>query len=260
MANKDLKAFYDGVYLKGEDTHYTKLLLSSQKMTPEKDAILSEIQWKGKRVLDIGCGTGELSYYISKRGVKKVTGIDYSDVAIRIAKQNYTGKNLEYKCEDIGNISGTFDVIIIVGVLEHIDDPFKFLKDVKKMLSPKGSIIVTCPNWSNARGYILLVLKELFGAKITLADIHYLTPIEFIDWSKKIGMKLNWKTIEQSWGHGQKMITDFEKRLPNIAKDFKSFMKPEQVSRFIGWLKTHVPQLETDQKFSGAVGFYHMKK
>jgi 2-polyprenyl-3-methyl-5-hydroxy-6-metoxy-1,4-benzoquinol methylase len=145
----------------------------------------------------------------------------------------------------------------MAGVLEHIDRPFLMLKKAKKLLNKKGSLIITCPNWSNVRGYILLALKELFGLKITLADFHYFTPLEFEKWAQKLNMKLTWETIEQEWGHGEKMIKDFKKRLPNI---FKGSKHKDSINRFIKWLKAHAPVLESDQKASGAVGLYHFRK
>jgi len=260
MKNTDLKEFYNKVYLKGERSHYTKLLLSKKTISQEKAEILAEIPWEGKEVLDIGCGTGELAYYIARASAKKVIGIDYSDAAVRLAQKTYIHPNLSFECGDTSSIKGTFDVITIVGVLEHIDKPFQLLKRLQRFLKPGGSIIVTCPNWSNARGYMLLLLKELFGAQITLVDIHYFTPIEFEAWAKKLSMDLTWKTIEHEWGHGSKMITDFKKRFPPVLASIGVKTKKSSIASFIKWLDAHLPALETNQKAGGAVGFYHFIK
>ncbi len=255
--NKDLKAFYDAVYRKGENGHYSKLLLGG-KITEEKRKILKVVSWKGKRVLDIGCGTGELAYLIAKKGVKEVLGVDYSNEAIAIAQETYQQKNLRYECVDVSSIKDSFDVITLVGVLEHIDEPFVLLKKLKALLKPKGSIIVTCPNWSNPRGYILLALKHLFDAKITLADIHYFTPVEFQVWAKELKMSLVWDTIEHDWGHGKKLVADLRKRLPNVLKDH-STVSLRHIESLITWVDEHVSALEKTQKMNGATGFYHFK-
>ena len=254
-ANKDLKEFYDSVYKKGEKTHYSKLILGGT-ITEEKRKILKALSWRGKRVLDVGCGTGELANLIAEAGAKEVIGIDYSSEAINLAKRRYQRVNLSYDCIDVDNLKGTFDVITLAGVLEHIDKPLSLLKKLKQMLRPDGSIIVTCPNWSNPRGYILLALKELFDAKITLADIHYFTPTEFESWATDLEMALEWDNIEHDWGHGSKLITDFKKRLPSVLKDFKD-VSPTRIDSFLSWLAVHVPTLERKQKMNGAVGFYH---
>ncbi|MBU1091769.1 class I SAM-dependent methyltransferase [Patescibacteria group bacterium] len=256
MQNKDLKKFYNRVYSRGEGKHYTKLVLDKKKITDEKKEILNEISWEEKTVLDVGCGTGELAYLVARKGARSVLGVDYSKKAIEIADKSYKSLNPSYRCEDISDVRGKFDVIVMAGVLEHIDNPLLFLKKTKNLLNKKGSIILTCPNWSNARGYILLALKELHGAKITLADIHHFTPLEFEDWGKKLNMKLSWRTFEHGWGHGDKMIEDLKKRLPKLMKG----KKEKEINNFIKWLNEHTPKLEEDRKASGAVALYHFSK
>ena len=105
-----------------------------------------------------------------------------------------------------------------------------------------------------------MTLWFLFRAKITLADLHYLTPIEFEEWAKKLKMTLSWRTVEQEWGHGDKMIRDFEKRLPNVARDSKLPTDKKKIQEFISWAGTHIVPLEKNHIFSGAVALYHFRK
>ena len=260
MRNKDLTSFYNTVYKKGERGHYTSLLLSGDKVPPAKAEVLKEISWKGTIVLDAGCGTGELAYLIAKKGARHVVGVDYSPEAIAVAKRTYHMPNLEFICNDIGSIKGKFDVITTLGTIEHTDDPLSVLKQLKNMLAPKGSLIVTCPNWVNPRGYMLLMLKTLFSAKITLADLHFLTPIEFHAWAKKLNMKLQWKTVEHEWAHGEKCINDFERRLPNVARDSALPTDIKKILNYINWLEAHMVPMEQNTKYGGAVGIYHLKR
>ena len=51
MKNKDLKKFYNNVYKKGEQKHYSPLLLFGDKVPPAKLEVLREIYWKSKTVL-----------------------------------------------------------------------------------------------------------------------------------------------------------------------------------------------------------------
>lgn len=261
MKNKDLEQFYNRVYKRGEREHYTSILLSGDKVPPAKAEVLKEISWKGKTVLDAGCGTGELPYLIAKKGAKKVFGIDYSKEAIDVARETYHEKNLSFECTDISKIKGKkFDVITTLGTLEHVDDPLAVLRKLKSLLMPEGSLIVTCPNWVNPRGYMLQMLMQLFDAKITLADIHFFTPREFEHWAKKLKMRLTWKTVEQEWGHGQKCISDFKRRLPNVARDSKLPTDQAHIDRFLAWLEMHMVLFEIPTKHGGAVALYHLKK
>ncbi len=260
MKNRRLKSFYDSIYKKGEARHYTSLLFSGDKIPPARAEVLKEMSWKNKTVLDAGCGTGEVAYEIARRRAKFVLGADFSREAIRLAKNSYVLPNLAYISTDISRVKEKFDVIVSLGTLEHMDDPLRTLRALKAMLKPGGRLIITCPNWTNPRGYILLTLWHLFRAKITLADLHYLTPIEFTDWAKKLKMKLTWRTVDQDWAHGEKLARDLERRLPNVSRDSKLPITKERINEFIRWIENHIVPLERDLPHTGAIGVYHFRK
>lgn len=251
--NKKLKKFYDKVYLKGEKKHFTTYRESSS--TSEIKEVLKQISWKSKNVLDVGCGTGYFAYSVAKKGAN-VLGVDFSIEAIQIAKSQYAHTNLEFKAVDVSKIKEKFDVIVSNGTLEHMDDPLRTLKLFKKHLNPKGCIIITSPNWTNPRGYILLTLLFLFKAPITLVDLHYFTLIDFQNFAEKLKMKLKWKTFDRSWGHGDVLIKDLEKRLPNVLRDAKLPNNKKQVALFLKWIKTNIVSLNNNQLHSGATGLY----
>ena len=128
------------------------------------------------------------------------------------------------------------------------------------MLRPGGSIIIVAPNWSNPRGYMLMTLKHLFDAKITRADLQYFTPLDFIKWAKVLGMKLMWRTIDYDWAMGERLIKDFERRIPNVLHDSKLPQNKNRIAVFTKWVGDNVIKLERPQKSSGAIGIYHFKK
>ncbi len=103
---------------------------------------------KQKRILDIGCGDGILSYLLTKNG-GRVIGIDSSEEAIKFAKE---------KCRDLKNIDflkgsayrlpfedRSFDYIISSEVIEHLKYPEKMLSEVKRVWSKQGKIIISTP-------------------------------------------------------------------------------------------------------------------
>ena len=141
-----------------------------------------------------------------------------------------------------------------------MDNPLQILKLFKKHLNLKGKIIITSPNWTNPRGYILMTLLLLFNATITLADLHYQTPVDFIKYSNNLNMKLKWRTIEKSWAHGDILIQDLQKRLPNFLKDSNLPMNPKNIKNFIKWLKENVLPFENSLPQSGATGLYVFSK
>ena len=256
--NKDLQKLYQNVYKKGETNHFTPFVVRG---TPSSDGdeILKEFNWKGKKVLDVGCGTGLFAYSAAKKGAK-VLAIDYAEEAIEIAKKTYKHKNLIFEKNEASNVKGTFDIIVSIGTLEHMDRPFEMLKLLKSCLSKTGKIVVTNPNWTNPRGYILMTLKLLFESPITLFDLHYLTPLNHLEWSNKLNMKLKWRTIEKSWGHGDVLLGDFKRRLPNVLNDSKLPYDKKRVRNLLSWLENYVLPLNNNLPQSGAVGLYIYSK
>lgn len=258
ILNKKLKIFYDEVYIKGEEKHYTKYVLQGTP-TSETNEILKQLNWKSKSVLEVGCGTGLFASSVAKKGAN-VLGIDFSKKGIEIAKKKYQMSNLQFLHQDVKNIKGKYDVIVSIGTLEHMDDPLKTLKLMKKHLKPKGKIIITSPNWSNPRGYMLLTLFYLFNAPITLVDLHYFTPLDFEKWAKKLDMKLKWKTFDRSWGHGELLAKDLKRRIPNVLSDSKLPKNKKNIDAFIKWIKTNVITLDNSLPHSGALGLYLLSK
>ena len=256
--NKKLEIFYDSVYKKGEEKHFTNLSTMGT-ITEETNEILKELNWKSKKILDVGCGTGYFSYKAAKKGAD-VLGIDFSTEAIEIAQTKYQHSHLEYQQMDVKKIKDKYDVIVSIGTLEHMDNPLQILKLFKKYLNPKGKIIITSPNWTNPRGYMLMTLWLLFDAPITLADSHYQTPIDFQKYSDNLDMKLKWRTIDKSWAHGDILIQDFKKRLPNVLRDANLPNNPKNIKIFIKWIEDNVLPFENSLPQSGATGLYVFSK
>ncbi|MFH1956139.1 MAG: class I SAM-dependent methyltransferase [Patescibacteria group bacterium] len=259
MKNKDLKKIYNRIYRKGEKKHFTKLKESKNAIPSDEKEAIKGTNWQGKKVLEIGCGTGRFAYEMVKRGAD-VVAIDYSQEGIKIAKDLYKHKNLVFQCKDLKNTKGKYDIIISLGTLEHLDKPLQKLKLFKKHLKPKGSIIFTCPYWSNPRGYILMSLFFLFDAPITLADLHYFSPADFENFAKNLRMTLKWRTFDESRAYGDNLIKDFEKRLPNVLGDAKLPNNKKNIQNLLKWLKKDMEALAGKDKYGGATALYYFKK
>lgn len=99
---------------------------------------------KNKRILDIGCGTGETLLYHKKRGCE-VYGID-PDSNLKILSEMYN-LNIHTGIFDSSIYQKNFfDYITMDQVIEHVNDPVHFLSEVKKILKQDGKIIISTPN------------------------------------------------------------------------------------------------------------------
>lgn len=144
-------------------------------------------------VLDIGCGNGALTYDVAKKA-KTVTGIDLNEKNIKIAKDKFSRRNINYIHGDaLTDLPDKkYDVIILSNVLEHIDKRVEFLKSAKK-LSSKFLIRVPMIN----REWIALYKKEL-GVEYRLDKTHFVeyTFEEFKEEMKKAGLKIQAYSIQ----------------------------------------------------------------
>ncbi len=104
----------------------------------------------GKKVLEIGCGNGDLYSYIASFGTE-IYGVDISPLAIRMAKAKCLELGLtgRFTCCDGSNIplrDSIFDVLILPEIIEHVNDPIPILKEAKRLCKSGSRVIITVPN------------------------------------------------------------------------------------------------------------------
>jgi SAM-dependent methyltransferase len=133
----------------------------------------------GKRVLELGCGRGELLAALEPaHGV----GIDFSPSVIELAKRLYPG--LEFRLGDVeepetmAGIEGPFDYIVIadtIGMFENIDDTLKL---VYRLCEPSTRIIISYYShlWEP-----LLKLGEMLRRKSRQPKINYVVTADFLN-------------------------------------------------------------------------------
>lgn len=106
---------------------------------------------KFKRILDVGSASGRMANEISKIFPEaKITGVDAYKRAIDYGNRVYP--HIQFKVADAHKLpfkSGIFDLIICYEVIEHLVDPLTALKEMKRVLSKDGRLIVAMDsgNW-----------------------------------------------------------------------------------------------------------------
>ena len=97
-----------------------------------------------RRVLDVGCGTGQYSVALARHGFE-VTGIDVSPGMLRRARRKavegttFLQRDL---AEGLGFADASFDWALCVHVLQVVPDPAGFLADVRRVLTDEGRFVV----------------------------------------------------------------------------------------------------------------------
>jgi trans-aconitate methyltransferase len=96
---------------------------------------------RNERILDLGCGSGQLTFKINE-SAKEVIGIDKSPEMIQDAKSKY--KNIEFKVADASNFmfNEKFDVIFSNATLHWVTDYKGAIESMFKNLNPNGKIVL----------------------------------------------------------------------------------------------------------------------
>lgn len=138
------------------DEIYTKIPLEKIPWNIEEPPeILVELikneNIKQYKIVDIGCGAGNYAIYFAKLGFD-VSGIDISQKAIEIARENVKNKGVKSNffvadvIENLSEIKETFDLAYDWEFLHHIYPDFrqKYVKNLYSLLNPEGKYISVC--------------------------------------------------------------------------------------------------------------------
>lgn len=115
---------------------------------------------KGERILDLGCGTGDLSEKIYESGAE-VVGIDNSATMIDAAKKKYPGILFFQQDARHMNQEGLFDAVFSNAVLHWIPEKEKVIAQVHRLLKPGGRLVVEFGGKGNNQ-QMLNALRETF--------------------------------------------------------------------------------------------------
>jgi 2-polyprenyl-3-methyl-5-hydroxy-6-metoxy-1,4-benzoquinol methylase len=220
-SNASLRETYDRIYRQGEENYFSKFIDGEQKSEVE-EVVLGMIDWKGKSVLDVGCGTGSLVRKIAHSGASHVTGIDYSHEAIEIARATQDNpRNVQFVTVDLKDMQqGGHDVVVSCGTIEHSDDPSQFLARLSALTNDKADIVITCPHFINLRGFTWMTLANLLDVPMSLTDIHFIHPWHVKRWAMENSLSLeSMSSFDYDRGNGAWMIHDLKKRLTNALQD-----------------------------------------
>jgi len=108
---------------------------------------------KHERVLDAGCGSGTISYFLSSYA-GDVIGIDSNPSAIDYARETFKAPNLQFRLGQFDNLKSDkpFDKIYCIEVIEHLYEQqvADVLNLFSKLTNPGGHLFLTTPNYRSA--------------------------------------------------------------------------------------------------------------
>jgi methionine biosynthesis protein MetW len=122
--------------------------------------VVVDLVGRGKRVLDVGCWTGDLGRALIARG-SQVSGLEIDEDAAdkaRAVLETVVVADLDQTQLTEHFPEASFDAIVFADVLEHLRDPVAVLEQAARLLAPDGRVVISVPNISH--GSVRLALLQ----------------------------------------------------------------------------------------------------
>ncbi|WP_175073650.1 glycosyltransferase [Terribacillus sp. AE2B 122] len=176
-------------------------------------------------VLEVGCANGNLSGVIGMNA-DRLFGLDIDPVAIELARYNMHKlqlSNCYFSLGDGANLSyddNSFDTVLLAEVLEHVPDPYPFVREAYRVCRPGGKVLISVPKGYNIPDpdHVRIFTKDI------LTEIVQLVTGENIDWIEEVPGPWLFGSIEvkkKNECHNMVRITDFlpVHALPDLNTD-----------------------------------------
>lgn len=153
--------------------------MAAYGLHPQLFSMLEPFLKPGMQILDFGCGQGAFSQRLTDAGMI----VDSCDIDIEQIKANVNKKiKLDLNKPDItDSITSKYDMIIAMEIIEHLQNPWKYVGDCLALLKKDGIIVLSTPNISNFASRLRFFMRGSLIAfeKTDLAHGH-ITPLSFI--------------------------------------------------------------------------------
>ena len=106
---------------------------------------IAQLDLRGSRLLEVGCGTGWLSSKLTAFG--QVAAVDLGKEIIDAAKERHP--EIDFRSGDIHSVDfepGSFDAIVTLETFSHVPDQAAFVRRLSQLLKPNGSLLLTTQN------------------------------------------------------------------------------------------------------------------
>ncbi|MEW6558556.1 MAG: methyltransferase domain-containing protein [Elusimicrobiota bacterium] len=154
----------------GHDLTETEIIEKYSKLTHRR-GLGKEFNYKvlslvgdltGKKVIDVGCGYGELLEEIDAHYKCSLYGVDIIDIRLAELLKKLPGRIIIKNSDIQSNIpfpNDYFDIVFLLETLEHLKNPDKCIEEIKRIVKEDGLIVLTIPN---ATGYFPFYLMGSF--------------------------------------------------------------------------------------------------
>jgi SAM-dependent methyltransferase len=140
-------------------------------------------------VLDLGCGTGQVLIELLPV-IKCGIGVDISPAMIEHARRATQDHRVQFHVGDAARFcslwEGRFDVVLLIGTLDHLPDQVQALAAAGRLIHPRGRLIVISPHpWSP-----IFLLRRLVGWGRDMPPARHLSPRRLVAHAREHGLRI----------------------------------------------------------------------
>lgn len=164
----DKLTYYKGILQKASGNLHNEVL-----------SITKKYLLKSKCILDFGCGEGAFSKRLIDEGfIVDACDVDKDQLKVNVSKFIHLDLNNE---NILANFDNRYHAIYSLEVIEHIENPWKYIRDIKSLLNDDGYLFISTPNISNFSSRIRFFLRGTFQG-FEKQDLTYghITPINSV--------------------------------------------------------------------------------
>lgn len=170
----------------------------------------NKVPTQGKQV-DLACGTGALIARLRSHGYQSFEGVDLNPDQCGL--KEFSPKVFSLDKPFAEKFEGKFNLVTASEIIEHLENPWQFLREIKSLLAPGAYAIISTPNVAHWLGRVQFAVKGV-PKYFSEADFHeqrHITPIHDHHMRlmlKEIGFKLvDFKCTATSWGPLLRLLT-----------------------------------------------------
>jgi len=140
-----------------------------------------------RRLLDVGCGPGELIGYFRQRlDDCALTGCDLSPEVIAANRARYPDARFRVLDVSRARLEERFDLVVCSEVIEHIEDQRAAFRNLAAMVAPGGNLLVTCPTGT------------IYPTEVHFGHVHHPTLAELERMGAESGLQLR-QSLNWGW-------------------------------------------------------------
>lgn len=173
---------------------------------------------KNSKILDIGCWDGSFLENVTEQ---ELYGIEINPIAAEKSKKKGI-KILADNLYEIENLSHSFDVVTAFDVIEHIEDPYEFIKSVNKITKKNGYIIISSGNTEN---WTWKISKSRY---LYCANVEHISFINYY-WCNYVANKLKLDIVKiEKFSHSNS--SNLKNTMLSILKNFIYLFMPSLIA------------------------------